>query len=212
MTRFPLRFRPLTLGMMLITLAAGVAAGGCQSATADVPAAQRRVAYDLPQTDGPALIAVRSDAFADGGNIPDQFSAYHQNISPPLEWSGVPDAARSLVLLVEDPDAPPPLTPFVHWALYNLFPGEERLQNNVPVGPRPGTAAGAVQGKTSADTVGYFGPKPPRGDEPHHYHFQVFALDRRLDLSPGATRADLLRVMDGRVVGKGRLVGTYYER
>lgn len=205
------RRRPAVV--LLATLSAALAAvTGCRSSTADVPAEMRRVAFDLPQTDGPAVVSVRSEAFREGGEIPDEYSAYHQNISPPLDWSGVPQTAPSLVVMVEDPDAPPPASPFVHWLVYNLSPAEERLRQDVAKGDVLDRPAGFTEGDNSTGSAGYLGPKPPKADPPHHYHFQVFALDKKVELPRGATRQELLRAMDGHVVGKGRLVGTYYER
>ena len=169
------------------------------------------VLFDRTETEAPITITVDSPAFADGGPVPDRFADYGGKVSPALEWSGVPAGTKSIALVVEDPDAPPPRTPYVHWVLYNVPPTVTRLPENVPKGERLNDPSGALQGKNDAGSTGYFGPRPPPGG-PHHYHFQVFALDRALALGPGATRHDLAAAMRGRVLAKGRLVGTYQKK
>jgi Raf kinase inhibitor-like YbhB/YbcL family protein len=149
-----------------------------------------------------ASIAVASPAFADGARIPARHSAYGANLSPPLAWSAVSGAA-SYALIVEDPDAPTP-RPWVHWLIWNLPAGLTRLPEGLPPGAAP---AGAAQGRGDAGDVGYFGPKPPSGT--HHYHFQLFALDRPLATAPGAKRGELLADMRGHVLASGELVGLY---
>jgi Raf kinase inhibitor-like YbhB/YbcL family protein len=171
----------------------------------------RRIAMELPQTDGPLVLHVRSDAFEEGSEIPDEYSADGRNISPSLAWSGVPQGAQSVVVIVEDPDAPPPQTPFVHWLVYSIAPTVERLPQDIPKVKQPEQPAGTMQGVNSSGSVGWFGPKPPKGDPAHHYHFQVFALDRAPKLEPGATRQDVLQAMSGHVVAKGQLVGLYHR-
>jgi Raf kinase inhibitor-like YbhB/YbcL family protein len=96
--------------------------------------------------------------------------------------------------------------PFVHWVAWNI-PGDI---TDLPAGLRE--QQGLVQGKTSRGSVGYFGPRPPAGDPPHHYHFQVFALDAELDVPPGSDRDQLLRAMCGHVLAAGELVGTFQQR
>jgi Raf kinase inhibitor-like YbhB/YbcL family protein len=189
-------------------VALGALGGGCQHRT---DPDTERVALDLPQTDGPMILHVRSDAFDEGQEIPEENSAYGRNISPRMGWSGLPEGTRSIVLMMEDPDAPRP-KPFVHWLVYNIPRSANGLPPDLGTAPVPAAPEAGVQGRNSTGQIGYFGPKPPKGDPAHHYHFQVFALDQFLALKPGATRQDLLREMNGRVLGKGRLIGTYHER
>jgi Raf kinase inhibitor-like YbhB/YbcL family protein len=185
---------------------------GCRgSGTAEMPASMRRIAMELPQTDGPLVLHVRSDAFEEGREIPDEYSADGRNISPSVAWSGVPSGAQSVVVIVDDPDAPPPQTPFVHWLVYEIPPTVERLPQDIPKVKQPEQPAGIVQGVNSSGSVGWFGPKPPKGDPPHHYHFQVFALDRTPKLEPGATRQQVLQAMSGHVVAKGQVVAMYHR-
>lgn len=183
--------------------------GGCQWHNAGGEASQA-IMLKQTETDGPLILHVRSDAFDQGDEIPLRYTAYGENISPVLAWSGAPDTEKSQVVVVEDPDAGP--TPFVHWIVYGIPAGVTRLPANIPPGPRVSDPAGAMQGVNSKGATAYFGPRPPKDDPAHHFHFQVFALDTPLHLSPGASRQDLLKVMNGHVVAKGELVGTYRER
>jgi Raf kinase inhibitor-like YbhB/YbcL family protein len=168
------------------------------------------ITFERPEmADAPASITVRSSAFSNGAAIPDRYADYGGKTSPPLEWSGVPEGAKSVALIVDDPDAPRP-TPYVHWVLYKLAATVTRLPEDVPKAPRPDSLGGALQGKSDNGSVGYFGPRPPPGG-PHHYHFQVFALDNVPALDPGATKDRLLGAMNGHVLAKGQLVGTYQK-
>jgi Raf kinase inhibitor-like YbhB/YbcL family protein len=153
-------------------------------------------------------VKVESPAFANGDEIPDANSDYGDGGSPPLKWSRVPDATRSFVVIVEDPDVQQN-APFTHWLLYNL-PGDTReLPGSIPPDSPLEQFGGARQGRASNGTVGYFGPRPPTDDDPHHYHFEVFCLDSKLDVDPGADRDRLLEAMTGHVLAKGELVGVY---
>src|SRR5262245_46356466 len=132
-------------------------------------------------------VTVTSAAFSEGQPIPDTYSDYGKHLSPPLEWSGYPDATRAFAVIVEDPDAKGSAPePYVHWLLYNLPVGIHALPESIPTTPQLKQFGNALQGHTTTGSVGYFGPRPPSGDPPHHYHFQVFALDAPLQLAPGA--------------------------
>lgn len=160
------------------------------------------------KTDAPDVIRVRSRVFEPGATLPDELTAAGEGLSPPLAWSGVPPAARTLVLLVEDPDAHAK-TPYVHWLVYDLPADIEALDAGIPHGERLDDVAGAKQGTSSAGTVGYTPPHPPPGDAPHAYHFEVFALDTMLDLPPAAKRDEVMAKARGHIVAKGELVGRY---
>jgi Raf kinase inhibitor-like YbhB/YbcL family protein len=108
---------------------------------------------------------------------------------------------------MEDPDAPM-REPFVHWVMYNIPPETTSLPEGIPQEPRLDVPPGALQGKNSQGSIGYFGPRPPKGDPPHHYHFQIFALDKELQLPPGVDRHTLAEAMLGQVLAKGELIGT----
>jgi Raf kinase inhibitor-like YbhB/YbcL family protein len=153
-------------------------------------------------------VSVLSSSFAPNQAIPDAYSAYGEGRSPELHWDRVPAGARSVVLLMEDPDAPQ-ATPWVHWVLYNVPANVTRLPEALPGKARLAELGGALQGRSSAGEIGYYGPRPPRAHGTHHYHFELFALDASLDLAPGADRDQVVQAMDGHVVACGELVGTY---
>ena len=148
---------------------------------------------------------LESSAFKDGDPIPDEYSRDGGDASPPLSWSGVPENARSLVLLCDDPDAP--RGTWVHWVLFDLPPKLTQLPAGVPQGDEP--SVGGVQGKNDYGDVGWGGPQPPRGHGVHHYSFRLSALDRMLKLPPGSTLAQVEAAMKGHVLGEARLTGTY---
>ena len=161
------------------------------------------------QTEGTGgALTVSSPAFTDGGPIADRYTPQGANVSPPLSFTGVPQGAKELVLIIEDPDAPFP-SPFVHWILHRLPPTTTSLPEGVATTPELPQLGGAVQGTNGAKTVGYFGPQPPLGHGVHHYHVQVFALDTAITKGPEATVADLAAMMQGHVLADGELVGTY---
>ena len=143
------------------------------------------------------------------GTISKMQSEYGDGVSPELWWERV-EGAKSYALILEDPDARSP-SPFVHWVAYNIPADLSSLPEGLQEQERLTEPAGLLQGRTSKGNVGYFGPRPPVGDPPHHYHFQVFALDSELAVPPGAERDDVLKAMSGHVLGAGELVGTYQQ-
>ena len=159
--------------------------------------------------DAAAAIEVASEAFAANQPIPATYSEHGEGISPPLRWSEGPEGTGSFVLMLEDPDAAAP-KPFVHWIMYNLPPDVRSLREGVPGAPRLELPDGAMQGRNSYGSTGYFGMKPPPGPE-HRYHFQVFALDRMLELPAGADRQAVLDAISGHVLAKGDLVGRFQK-
>lgn len=150
-------------------------------------------------------LVLRSPAFDHGGEIPRLYTCEGEDVSPPLEWTGVPDRAISLALLVEDPDAPDPSHPkgtWVHWVLYNLSPSLNGLPASLD--HAPGTS---VAGSNDWNRTGYGGPCPPVGR--HRYFFKLFALDVRLALPQPASSRDVEAAMRGHVLATAELVGTY---
>ncbi|HET7811057.1 MAG TPA: YbhB/YbcL family Raf kinase inhibitor-like protein [Steroidobacteraceae bacterium] len=143
------------------------------------------------------------------GTISRVQSEYGEGVSPELWWEKV-DGAKSYALILEDPDARTDM-PFVHWVAYNIPPDRTSLPEGLEARPQLSDPKGLLQGRTSKGEVGYFGPRPPVGDPPHHYHFQVFALDRELDVPPGAECDEVLHAMRGHVLAAGELVGTYQQ-
>jgi hypothetical protein len=146
------------------------------------------------------MIQLTSPAFADGETIPERFTCDGDDISPSLEWSGVPDAATELALLVEDPDAPGGT--FVHWVLFGLSPTTRGLaEGSVP--PE------AKNGLTSFGNTQYGGPCPPKGDPPHRYFFYLNALSDGLGLQEGSSAEDVRSAIKVLTVAEGKLTGTY---
>lgn len=158
-----------------------------------------------------AMIVVHSQAFGAGQAIPPKYADDGEKVSPDLSWTGVPTSTKSLVVLVEDPQAQEP-KPFVHWLLYNLPPSFSALPEAVPGTPRLREFGGALQGRSSRGFTGYFGPHPPKGDPAHHNHFEVFAVDTMLNLEPNSAPEEILAALRGRVIGRGELVGMYATR
>jgi Raf kinase inhibitor-like YbhB/YbcL family protein len=147
-----------------------------------------------------------SSAFVSGDALPQRFTQDGENISPPLTWARGPAGTIAYVVLVEDNSVNRP-EPIVHWIVYDIPGTVTRLPMGVPAGDR--LENGAAQGKNIAGTSGYIGPKPPAG-ETHSYHFQVFALNGRLNLDPAtADRATVLNAMRGKVITSGDLIGRY---
>lgn len=155
-------------------------------------------------------LRVMSPAFAANGPIPIKSSAYGDDISPALVWEDLPAGANYLALLMEDPDAQTGL-PFVHWAAWNIPAGLGGLPEGLSKELQLADPKGMRQGRNTRGSVGYFGPRPPIGDKPHRYNIQVFALSAPLDLQIGANREELLAALDGKVVAKGVVVGTYAQ-
>lgn len=157
----------------------------------------------------PGRLNLVSEAIGDDGRIGDAYSGYHDNQSPPLMWTGMPDA-ESFALVVEDPDAPLD-KPVVHWVVWNI-PGTLRgLPSAIKPEARVAQCGGMVQGLNTRGQFGYMGPKPPPGDGPHRYHFQLFALDIRLDLAPTAEFEELIQVLKANTIDACDLVGLYEQ-
>jgi hypothetical protein len=155
------------------------------------------------KTDIPVL-TVTCSAFRDGETIPKKYTCDGVETSPDLQWSGTPSGAKSLVLIVDDPDAPNGT--WVHWVLFNIPPD----LNGLPEGVIQGLTVKGIglQGRNSSSNNGYNGPCPPKGN-PHHYFFKLYALDVLLDLDPGSSKAQLEKAMTGHILAQGQLVGTY---
>ena len=149
---------------------------------------------------GGAKVKMTSSAFQQGGTIPSKFSCDGANTNPPLQISDVPSGAKSLVLIVDDPDAPSGL--FTHWAVWNISAQTTTIAE--------GSTPKGVPGTNDFGKSGYGGPCPPSGT--HRYYFKIFALDRDLDLPSGAKRSQLDAAMKGHVVAQGELMGRYSRK
>jgi len=145
-----------------------------------------------------ATLTITSPAFKNNGSIPDKYTCDGTNTNPELNISGVPENAKSLALIVDDPDAPSGT--FVHWVMWNI-PVSSKIEEN---------SVGGMQGKNGKNENKYTGPCPPRGT--HHYHFKMYALDSMLDLSLNTDKEALLKAMEGHVLAMGELVGEYNRK
>ena len=147
---------------------------------------------------GGAKMKITSSAFQEGGDLPSKFSRDGGNVNPPLRIEGTPENAKSLVLIVDDPDAPVGL--FTHWLVWNIDPKTTEI-------PEKSLPKGAVQGTNDYPNLGYGGPQPPSGT--HRYYFKIFALDQTLDLPSGAKRQELDKAMNGHIIAQGQSMGRY---
>jgi Raf kinase inhibitor-like YbhB/YbcL family protein len=159
----------------------------------------------LEETAMPLMLA--SPAIPPGGEIPAQYTCDGADISPQLTWSGVPDGTMSLVLVIEDPDAPSGV--FRHWAVFDIPAASRGLESGYSAN-RP--AAGFHEARNDFGRPGYGGPCPPRGHGTHHYHFRLLAISRpTLDLRTPATPLDVLKAAEPYAIGRTELVGTYHR-
>jgi Raf kinase inhibitor-like YbhB/YbcL family protein len=155
----------------------------------------------------PMALTITSQAFSQNGSIPRRYTCDGEDTSPPLEWSGVPQGAKSLVLIVDDPDAPDPKAPkmtWVHWVLYNIPPNATGLMEGVKAESLP---EGTKEGLNDWKRTDYGGPCPPVGR--HRYFHKLYALDTVLDDLGKPTKAQLEKAMAGHVIEQSELVGTY---
>ncbi len=157
-----------------------------------------------------SALEITSQSFVDQGEIPRRHTCEGQDVSPALRWSGVPEGTRSLVLIVDDPDAPDPAAPkrtWTHWVLYDISPDAPGVPEGVTPAQLP---AGTRQGLNDWKRTGYGGPCPPIGR--HRYFHRLYALDAVLGDLGQPTRADLARAMEGKVIARAELIGTYAKK
>ncbi len=155
---------------------------------------------------GGAVMELKSPAFTRDVMIPAKYTCDGENVSPPLEWSGIPKGTRSIALIADDPDAP--IGTWVHWVYYDLPPGANTLPEHVEPAEHP--AIGGTQGTNDFRETGYGGPCPPSGT--HRYFFKLYALDTELNLPPGTKKKALLKAMEGHIIGQAELVGKYIRK
>lgn len=146
---------------------------------------------------------IRSPVFEANGKIPDIFTCVGENINPEFIFENIPDSAKSLAFIMDDPDASRGIV-FSHWLIWNITPSINGIaENSVP--------AGAVQGKNDAGKIGYFGPCPPSG-KPHHYRFKLFALSEVLNIPVGSSLQELETAIDKFLIAKAELIGIYEKK
>ena len=156
-----------------------------------------------------AGFVLSSPAFAAGDSIPAQFTADGLDVSPMLEWAAPPGGTKSLVLIVDDPDAP--AGTWVHWVLIGIPPDRRSVPEGVEKTGTPSGLVGTVNGKNDFGRLGYGGPAPPRGSA-HRYFFKLYALDTTLSLPSGATKADAEKAMKGHVLVQAETMGRYQRK
>lgn len=140
-------------------------------------------------------LTITSDEFKDGDFIPDRFGCKGENVNPVLKIDDMPEKVQSMVLIMDDPDAPVGI--FTHWIMWDIEPSSVINENSAP----------GVEGKNDFGKVGYGGPCPPAGA--HRYFFRIYALDEKLGLVQGASREELEDAMKGKIVAEGQLMGKY---
>ena len=157
-------------------------------------------------------LTITTPAFSDGSEIPARFTQSDPNaVSPKLDWTNVPPGTVTFALILHDPDVAlgRKTDDVLHWMIFNIPGTAQGLPEAVPA-----TATmpdGTIQAKNLRGAVGYMGPGAPAVGPHHHYTFELFALDTKLDLGPDATRADVLKAMEGHILGKGVLVGRFHR-
>ena len=178
---------PMVLGVAILL-------AGCSGGDAEAEPVGAGVAETIELT---------SAAFSQGSAIPRQYTCDGPDLSPPLRWSGVPAGARSLALVVDDPDAG---GTWVHWVVYGVPGNVSELSEGAS--SDIGDGLGGIDGTNDFRRTGYGGPCPPDGPA-HRYFFTLFAVDNVPELAPGATKSELLGAIEGHVVAQGSLMGTY---
>lgn len=165
------------------------------------------VAAELQQA---ASMALRSSAWKDGDRIPDQFTVEGADVSPPLEWSDLPEGSKSLAIICADPDVKRK-GGWVHWAIWNIPADSKGLPEGIKRDRELSEPITARQGQTSwgKKRCGYFGPATPEGVGNHTYVFTLYSLDADLDLKAGASAPELEKAMEGHVLAKATLAGTF---
>ena len=148
-------------------------------------------------------LIVSSSAFQPGELIPKKYTCDGEEVSPPIAWSDVPKQTKSIALISDDPDAP--RGTWVHWVIFNIPADSKGLPENIQ--PRSTSPDGSRQGMNDSREIGYGGPCPPSGT--HRYYFKVYALNTTPTLESGATKAQLLKAMEGHILGEGEVMGTY---
>jgi Raf kinase inhibitor-like YbhB/YbcL family protein len=158
----------------------------------------------------PPMLHIKVAAFTDGANIPEKYTcaAGPNSPSPAISWSGAPAGTESFVLILHDPDPVigHSVTDVLHWAIFDIPGTAKGLPEGVKLGDQ---ADGAKQIKDIAGRLGYLGPCPPPGHGDHHYTFELYALDQKLNLPDSASREELFNAMNGKVLSKGVYIGMF---
>jgi Raf kinase inhibitor-like YbhB/YbcL family protein len=194
-------FVELIMNLVRISLMVAVTAVPMASCTAKNP--------NQPSDSGGKTMAfeITSSAFKNGDFIPAKYTGDGADISPPLKWTAPPANTKGFALICDDPDAP--VGTWVHWVVYNIPPDTLEFKEAMP---KDATLdAGIRQGRTDFGSTGYGGPAPPKG-KPHRYYFKLYALDSAIDVKPGATKAELLKAINGKTLAQTELMGKYQRK
>ena len=151
-----------------------------------------------------AKLEIASTSFKPGGEIPKKYTADGEDVSPQIVISALPAGTQSLTLSCEDPDAP--VGTWFHWLIWDISPSTTELKEGVAT--KEELSDGSKQGQNDFKKTGYNGPSPPKGPA-HHYHFKVFALDKKLDLRANSDKTDFYKAIEGHVLGTGEVMGIY---
>jgi Raf kinase inhibitor-like YbhB/YbcL family protein len=181
----------------MLTLACSL---GCRAETGSREAKADRQHLERGET----TMQLQSSSFEDGQRIPVKHTADGVDVSPALQWSGVPEGTKALVLICDDPDAP--VGNWVHWVLYDIPPGTAELPEGVPTDDT--VLGSARQGRNDFRKLGYGGPAPPPG-KVHRYIFTLYAVDKPTGLGAGARKPQVLAAIEGHVLATAKLMGTY---
>ena len=199
----------LAIGLLSFAVACGTAKSSTKDTAAVITNIGRPPVASGPANTVPMIFSLSSSVFDPNASMPTKYTCEGANISPPLAWSGAPASAKSLALIVEDPDAPDPAKPtrvVSHWVAYNIPASATSLSENAS---NKGMPAGSTQGSNEGNKQVYMGPCPPIGR--HRYFFKLFALDTVLTGLSNPKKADLEKAIQGHVVGNAVLIGTYQK-
>ncbi len=157
----------------------------------------------MSTTEVESKFVLTSPAFSEGEKIPKKYGCNGADISPPLVWRDTPPETKSFTLLLEDPDAP--MGTWIHWVIFNIPADAHDLKEHMPTDKT--LPDGAVQGRNDFRNIGYGGPCPPGGT--HRYFFKLYALDTGLKLGAGSTKPEVMKAMQGHIIGEADLMGRY---
>jgi hypothetical protein len=197
-----------TLYLSVVFLSASLCSNAAEPRGDKDPSAGRAA---TSQGDKRMTIEITSPAFKEGEVIPKKYTGEGADVSPPLNWTGVPEGTKELVLICDDPDAPT-TEPWVHWVIYKIPADAKGLKEGIPRKSRLTNPAGVLQGKNSwpsGQNLGYRGPMPPPGHGTHHYYFKLYALEAKLAVESSMDKKSILQEIEHHVVAKGQLMGTY---
>ncbi|ABE51947.1 YbhB/YbcL family Raf kinase inhibitor-like protein [Methanococcoides burtonii] len=187
--------RTLMKIVALTTMILTIAVSGCATTDTDEPEPIPEIIEDENNVPEQEIFLISTSAFENNGEIPSRYTCDGDNINPELVPGSLPEDTVSLVLIVDDPDAP--IGTFTHWIVWNIAPGSIIEENTVP----------GIQGLNGAKGTDYLGPCPPSGT--HRYFFRFYALDTMLDIGSGSTRTTLEEAMQEHIIAEGELMGTY---